>query len=208
MAALAEIQPLLKSLCLSGIAENLPTRNREAIESKMSFMEFLTLVLQDEALRREQKKFDNRFKKSGIKGNKTIEQFDFLFNPKINEQQIKDIANGEFIREKVPVLIVGPCGTGKSHLAQAIGHCAIRQGIETLFFTQTQLLTTLQTAKAVGDYAKKIRALTKCPLLIIDDFGLKPLRSPQDEDFHDLISARYEEAATVITSNLAIQRMG
>ena len=208
MHTLSELQPLLKSLRLSGIAEYLPQRNQEAIASKMGFMDFLSMVLQDEILRREQNKFDSLFKKSGVKGNKTLEKFNFSFNPKINQQQIKEVAHGRFIDEKVSVLIVGPCGTGKSHLAQAMGHCALRRGIPSLFLTQTQLITMLQTSKIVGNYDKKMRALVKIPLLIIDDFGLKPLRSPQDEDFHELIAQRYEEAATIITSNLDFSEWG
>lgn len=152
MKSIAEISPLLKKLRLSGIKESLEIRNREAIESKMSYSEYLALVLQDEVMHRENKKFESRFKKSGVKGNKTLEQFDFSFNPKINQQQIKDIASGRFMKEKAPVLIVGPCGTGKSHLAQALGHCAIRQGNEVTFLTQTQLMKKLRAARAIGDY--------------------------------------------------------
>lgn len=208
MTHFAELQPILKALKLSGIADNLQTRNQEAIKAKMNFIDFLTSVLQDEILRREQSKFDQLLKRSGLKSNKTLEQFDFLFNPKINQQQLNDLSQCRFIQEKVSVLIVGPCGTGKSHLAQALGHCAIRRGIQSLFITQTQLATTLQTAKAVGDYDRKLRMLAKIPLLIIDDFGLKPLRTPQDEDFHELIAQRYEEVSTIITSNLAFTEWG
>ena len=208
MNAMPEIATLLKTLKLSGMLESLPTRNREAIEHKLSFTEFLATCLQDEIIRREQKKFDSRFKKSGINSDKTLEQFDFSFNPKINQALIKDVANGEFLREKAPVLIVGPCGTGKSHVAQAIAHCAIRKGIEASFFTQTQLFKLLQTARGTGQYDKKFQALIKAPLLIIDDFGLKPLRSPQDEDLHDIIAERYEKASTIVTSNLAFDEWG
>lgn len=203
-----EIEPALKALRLSGILDSLQTRNREAIENKMSFTEFLATLLQDEVLRREQKKFDARFKRAKINGNKTLEQFDFGFNAKINQQQIKDLATCQFIQEKVPVLIVGPCGTGKSHVAQAIAHCAIRNGTDVLFFTQTQLFKYLQTARATGEYEKKFQLLVKIPLLIVDDFGLKPLRVPQDEDLHDLISERYEQTATIVTSNLAFEEWG
>ena len=101
------------------------------------------------------------------------------------------------------VLIAGPTGTGKTHLAQALGHAAARQGYEVLFITQTALLNSLRTARATGNYARRFKYLAKIPLLIIDDFGLKPIRSPDDEDFHDLVCERYESAATIITSNLA-----
>ena len=205
---IVEITPTLKSLRLSGILDSLPTRNREAIENKLSFTEFLATLLQDEVLRRQQRKFEERFKNAKINCNKTLEQFDFGFNVKINQQQIKDLATCQFIKEKAPVLIVGPCGTGKSHVAQGIAHCAIRNKIDVLFFTQTQLFKHLQAARAASDYEKKFQKLIKVPLLIVDDFGLKPLRTPQDEDLHDLIAERYESAATIVTSNLAFEEWG
>lgn len=125
-----ELEPLLRSLRFSGMVEHLAQRNKEAIEHKMSFTEFLATLLQDEHQRRDMRKFAARFKKAKINANKTLEQFDFGFNPKINQQKIKDLANCRFVNEKVPVLIVGPCGTGKSHLAQAIAHCAVRLEID------------------------------------------------------------------------------
>jgi DNA replication protein DnaC len=112
------------------------------------------------------------------------------------------LATCRFIDEKVAVLIAGPCGTGKSHLAQALGHAAARQGHDVLFSTQSQLLASLRSAAAVGTYDRRFQYLPKLPLLIIDDFGLKPLRSPDDEDFHDLIAERYERTATILTLNL------
>lgn len=208
MNPMPEISALLQNLRLSGIQETLATRNKEAIESKLSFTEFLSLLLQDEILKRDQKRFESRFKKAKINGAKTLEQFDFAFNKKINQRQIKDLTQCQFVSEKIPVLIVGPCGTGKSHLAQAIAHCAIRKGIDVLFFTQSQLFKYLQNAKAVNDFDKKMQALIRVPLLIIDDFGLKPMKPPQDEDFHDLISERYENASTIVTSNLAFDEWG
>lgn len=114
----------------------------------------------------------------------------------------------EFITEKSPVLMVGPTGTGKSHLANALSHCAIRQGIDVIYLSQNKLLNELQMAKASGRYQRKFTELVKVPLLIIDDFGLRPLRSPQDEDFHDLISERYEKTATMVTSNLDFHEWG
>ena len=104
--------------------------------------------------------------------------------------------------------MVGPCGTGKSHLAQALGHQAVRKGYDVLFLTQSQLLGSLQKARAVDSFGRRFKALAKVDLLIIDDFGLKPLRSPQDEDLHDLIAERYERASTLVTSNLDFTEWG
>lgn len=208
MNAMPEVESFLKQLKLSGITETLLNRNKEAIESKLSHLEFLTLLLQDEVLRRENRKLAQRMKRANFKGEKTIERFDFAFNPKIDVKQIKDLASCRFLQEKVNILMVGPCGTGKSHIAQAIGHSAVRRGVETLFIKQTALLSQLQAAKAVGSYDRKLKYFVKIPLLIMDDFGLKPLRSPQDEDMHELVSERYEQSSTILTSNLDFAEWG
>ena len=193
----------LRKLQLSGMIDCLTERNNEAIANQMSYLEFLSLLVQDEQLTREQRRYERRYKKANFRGKKVMENFDFSFNPKINQAMIRDLATCKFIREKSPVLIMGPCGTGKSHIAQALGHCALQQGYDVVCTTQTKLSEELQVARATNSYSKKLRLLAKLPLLIIDDFGLKPLRSPQDEDLHELIAERYETAATIITSNLA-----
>lgn len=203
-----DIASLLQPLRLSHIGNQLASRTREAIENKLTYPEFLAILLQDEILHRDNKKMATRIKRAGFRGDKTLENFDFNFNPKIHRAQILELASGRFIEEKAPVLIVGPCGTGKSHLAQALGHQAVRQGIDVRMLSQSQLLNELQAAKATNSFAKKLAELVKVPLLIIDDFGLKPLRPPQDEDFHDLIAERYERTATIMTSNLAFKEWG
>jgi DNA replication protein DnaC len=96
----------------------------------------------------------------------------------------------------------GPSGIGKSHLAQALGHCAVRQGVDVVFTSCAALTQSLNAARATGAYERKLATLSRVGLLIIDDFGLKPLRAPADEDLHDLIAERYEQAATIVTSNL------
>lgn len=182
--------------------DSLTQRNRQAIEQKLAYTDFLAVWVPDEVARREQKKLPLRLRRARFRSSKTLEQFDFDFNPGVNRALIQDLATGRFIEEKVAVLIAGPCGTGQSHLAQALGHGAIQQGYEVLFTTQSQRLGSLHAARATGGDERRFQTLARVPLLIIDDFGLKPLRSPQDEDFHDLIAERYEQAATLITSHL------
>ena len=203
-----ELAPLLKQLRLSGILDSLDSRNRQAIDQKLAYTEFLALLISDEVARREQRKLNLRLRRANFRSQKTLEQFDFEFNPSINRALIQDLATGQYLRENVAVLIAGPCGTGKSHLAQALGHQAVRQGIDVMFSNQTQLLGTLNAARATGAFERRFQTLVRTPLLIIDDFGLKPLRSPQDEDFHDLIAERYERAATIVTSNLDFSEWG
>ena len=146
--------------------------------------------------------FSTRLRRAQFRTTKTLEQFDFERLPQLNRALVHDLATGRYLHEKAPVLVVGPCGTGKSHLAQAPGHCAVRQGVDVVFTTCTNLTHSLNAARATGSYERKLATLARVPLLIIDDFGLKPLRAPADEDLHTLIAERYEQAATIVTSNL------
>lgn len=202
MNPIPELAPQLKQLRLSGILDSLDARNRQALDGKLAYTEFLSLLIQDEVARREQKKFQMRLRRATFRTTKTLEQFDFERLPKLNRALVHELATGRYLAERAPVLIVGPCGTGKSHLSQALGHCAIRQGVDVVFTTCAQLTASLNAARATGSYERKLATLARVPLLIIDDFGLKPLRPPADEDLHDLIAERYEQAATVVTSNL------
>ncbi len=202
MNPMPELNPMLKELHLSGILDSLDIRNRQAIEQKFSYTDFLAMILQDEIARRAQRKLALSLRRANFRSQKTLEGFDFTFNPSINQALIIDLATCRFMDEKVSVFIVGPCGTGKSHIAQALGHCAIRQGRDVLFTTLSKMLSKLQGARATHTFDRQFKQLTKVGLLIIDDFGLKPLRSPQDEDLHDVISERYERHSTILTSNL------
>lgn len=208
MNPMPELIPMLKQLRLSGITDSLEARNRQAIEEKLPYTDFLAMLVQDEIARRAHKKLTLRVRRAGFTNHKTLESFDFTFNPAINRMQVTDLATCRFMEEKVCVLIVGPCGTGKSHLAQALGHCAIRQGHDVIFTTMSKMLGQLNSARATNGYHRRFTALARTDLLIIDDFGLKPLRPPHDEDLHDLIAERYEQAATIITSNLDFSEWG
>lgn len=197
-----ELAPQLKQLRLSGILDSLEARNRQALEGKLAYTEFLAMLIGDEIARRESKKYTMRLRRAQFRTTKTLEQFDFDRVPQLNRQLVHELASGRYLHEKAPVLIVGPAGIGKSHLAQALGHCAVRQGMDVTFTSCAQLTQSLNAARATGSYERKLATLARVPLLVIDDFGLKPLRAPADEDLHDLIAERYERAATVVTSNL------
>jgi DNA replication protein DnaC len=208
MNPMPELSPLLKKLRLSGVLHTLEARNREALDKKLPYTDFLALLIGDEVARRDQTKFDRRVRRAGFRSSKTLEDFDFDFNPHINRTLVHDLATCRFLEERSSVLIAGPCGTGKSHLAQALGHCAVRAGYDVIFTTQSSLLGSLQAARATGTFDRRFQTLARIDLLILDDFGLKPLRPPQDEDLHDLIAERYERTATVVTSNLDFAEWG
>ncbi|MBK7814326.1 MAG: ATP-binding protein [Rhodocyclaceae bacterium] len=152
--------------------------------------------------RREQKKFSLRMRRAAFRSGKSLDGFDFARLPNLNRALIHDLATGRYLGEKAPVLIVGPCGTGKSHLAQALGHCAVRQGVDVLFTTQAQLSASLTAARAIGAFERKLATLARGAAPDRRRLWPEPMRPPADEDFHDLIAERYEQAATIVTSNL------
>ena len=202
MNPMPSLVPYLKQLRLSGILDSLEARNRQAIAGQLAYTDFLALLIQDEVARREQRQFAQRLRRSQVLADKTLDRFDFAERPSAPHALIADLATGRFVTEKAPVLIVGPTGTGKSHLAQALGHCALRQGFDVVFASQARLLAQMRAARATQGYDRKLKQLARVDVLIVDDFGLRPLRSPEDEDFHDLIAERYERGSCIITSNL------
>lgn len=204
MNPMPELMPMLKQLRLSGVLDSIESRNRQAIEEKMSYMDFLATIVTDEIERRNQKKLAAALRRANFRNQKTLEEFDFTFNPNINRGLVTELASCRFIKEKVAVFIVGPCGTGKSHIAQALGHCAIRNGYDVLFTTTSKMLNLLNAARATNSFDRQFSKLAGVDLLIIDDFGLKPLKGTQDEDFHEVIAERYERKSTIVTSNLDI----
>ena len=191
---------------MSGMLATLETRNRQALDQKLAPIEFLTLLLQDELARREQFKMQKRLRRAAFHSAKTIESFNFQATSNLNKMLINDLLTCRFIKgEYSPVLIAGPTGTGKSHLAQSIGHQAVRLGYDVFFSTQAQLVASMVRSRLSGVYAKRMKMLKKVDLFILDDFGLKPIKSPQDEDIHEIIADRYEKGALIVTSNLAFE---
>jgi DNA replication protein DnaC len=199
----------LKALRMSGLLGTVDIRNKQAIEQQLSHVEFLALVLQDEYERRETKKLTQRIRRANFQGEKTLENFKFdVSHLKINRSLIYELGTCKFLDEKVNVLMVGPTGVGKSHLAQAIGHIACMKGYDVIYVHMEKLQRQLRAARADGTYERKLQNLARPDLLIIDDLGLKPLRSPADEDFHELVCERYERGSLLITSNLDFDEWG
>jgi DNA replication protein DnaC len=196
-----QLTPMLRTLRLSGILETLEVRNRQAVEQQSSFVDFLTMLLLDEVERRAQSKLRLRLRRAAFDPTKTLESFDFGFNPKLNKAQIFDLATCQFIARHESVLVYSPTGVGKSHLAQALAHEACRRGYEVVFINTDKMLAHLAGGRADGTHEQRLVRYTHPDLLVRDDFGLKPLRAPGPEDLYDVINERYERASILLTSN-------
>lgn len=193
----------LRHLRLSGVLETLDGRNRQAIDDKWSYLEFLARILEDEVERRGQKQLRLRLRRGSLNSTKTLEGFDFSFNANLNRQQILELATCEFVRQKHNLLICGPTGVGKSHLAQALGQEAARQGLDVLFTSVQKMLQHLNGGRADGSWERRLAAYLRPDLLILDDFGLKAIQPPGPEDLYDVINERYEHGSILLTSNRA-----
>jgi len=198
-----QLTPYLTKLRLSGILQTLESRNRQAVDGHWSYIEFLSRLLEDEAERRAQKQLTLRLRRAAVNSTKTLEAFDFNFNPALNRQQVLQLASCEFIRQKHNLLIYGPTGTGKTHLAQALVHEAARQGFDAVFTTTHKMLQHLNGGRADGTWERRLQIYLRPELLVLDDFGLKALPAPGPSDLYAVIDGRYEKGSIVLTSNRA-----
>ena len=195
--------PKLKHLRLGGMVNTLERRSQEAIEQSLAPMEFLALLLEDEIERRDQKRFRRMIEASMLDEAKTLAQFDFAASPWLSRTFVNDLASCRFIERAENVLLAGPTGTGKSHLAQALGHEAIRMGKRVHYRSVHKLLAKLHGKRADGSYIKYLSKLLHVELLILDDFGLMPLTQQGAEDLYEIIRQCYENRSIIITSNRA-----
>jgi len=197
------LSPKLKELRLSGMLQSLEARAELAREQQLSPVEFLALLLEDELERRHQRTQARRQKEAGFEYLKTLADFDFAAVPTLDKALVLEMGTCGFLAAKENWLICGPTGVGKSHLATAIGYEAIRRGMKVLSFATHRLLAELLAARADGSHHKLLTKLASIELLIIDDFGLRPISAQGAEDLYELIARRYEHGSILLTSNRA-----
>lgn len=203
MIAVSELSSILKRLRLSGILETLDLRNQQAIAEHWTHVEFLGRLALDEVERRGGKQLDLRLRRGLVDTAKTLESFDFSFNPTISRAAIYDLATCQFIQQRRNCLICGQTGVGKSHLAMALCHEAARKGYDVMFTSAHKLLFNLAAARADGSYDRRLAAILRVDLLALDDFGLRALPPTGAEDLYEIIDGRYERRSILLTSNRA-----
>jgi DNA replication protein DnaC len=199
---------VLKRLRLSGLAQTLDVRLQEAAGHSLNHAEFLELILQDELAIREDRLLARRVRAADFREPKTLEDFDWQFNTSIKRKQVYDLATCRFVRERRDVLLLGPPGTGKSHLVQAIGYQAIKVGHTTLYRSIFDVVRDFLHDEAVGGEEKVLAKYLKPDLLIVDDMGMKQLPKRSGEYLFEIIMRRYETRSTMMTSNRPLEDWG
>jgi DNA replication protein DnaC len=202
------LRKMLKQLRLSGLIQSLELRLQEAAGHNLTHAEFLELVLQDELLVRGDRLIERRVKAAQFRELRTLDQFDWSFNPSIHKKQIFDLATCRFIREPRDVLFLGPPGVGKSFLVQALGYQAIKQGLVVLYRSIFDVVRDFLHDEALGEDEKLLAKYLKPDLLIIDDMGLKQLPRRSGEVLFEIIMRRYENRSTMMTSNRPLEDWG
>lgn len=205
MSPTDELTRLLKKLRLSGVMQTLDLRMKQAADDNLAMSEFLVRLLADEVERREAKQLALRVRRASFEHAKTMEDFDFAFNGAVPKAKVLELATCAFIERHDNVLIIGPTGVGKSHLAQALGHRACRAGRNALYVGAHELLTLLRASRADASFEKRLLRFTTPDVLIIDDLGLRGLNPDESGDLYEVVRRRYENGSTIITSNRAIE---
>jgi len=206
---LIELSRALRQLRLSGMADVLETRLLQAQAEKLVPLDFLSTLVGDELLRRQDRMLERRRKDAAFRDTgKTLDAFDFEFNKKMNRKLVFELATARFVSEHADALFLGPPGTGKSHLAQAIGLAVIQQGYRVAYREAHVLLEELADAHLAGERKEYVESISTVPLLIIDDLGMRKLPSTAAEDLLELIMRRYERCSTLITSNRPVEDWG
>jgi DNA replication protein DnaC len=206
---LIELQRALRQLRLGGIAAVLETRLHQAQAEAMAPLDLISCLVSDELTRRADRLLERRRKQAGFRDpDKTLDNFDFTFNPKMNRSLVFELATAGFLAKHEDALFLGPGGSGKSHLAQAIGQAAILQGYRVLYRETHILLDELAEAIVDGTRKQYMESLTAVPLLILDDFGMRKLPHTAAEDLLEIVMRRYERASTLLTSNRPVEDWG
>jgi DNA replication protein DnaC len=202
------LQSTLRQLRLSGLAQTLDVRLQEAASHNLSHAEFLELILQDELIVRDERQIQRRVKAAAFRELKPLDQFEWSFNPSLPKKQVFDLATCRFIREHRDALLIGPPGTGKSFIVQAVGYQAIKLGFTVLYRSIFDVVRDFLHDEVLGEDDKVLGRYLKPDLVIVDDMGMKQLPRRSGEVLFEIIMRRYETRSTIMTSNRPLEDWG
>ena len=205
---LNQLKDQLKRLKLSGMLENIDLRILESEQNQLSYSEFLSMLVTDETEKRDMAKLARLIKQAELGSEKTLESFDLSFNPSINAAYIRELATCKFIEKGENIFLLGPTGTGKTHLAKAICHMACRKYLTVAFFPFYQFFNELKKAILNNQQQKFINRLIKVDLLAIDDFAFKKIDQQSAEFLYAIVDSRYTVKSIILTSNRAMTDWG
>jgi DNA replication protein DnaC len=206
---LVEVDAALRKLRLSGMAAVLEARLRQAQTERLAPLDLVATLVSDELQRRQDRLFARRHAQARFRdADRSLDSFDFTFNKKLDRALVFELATARFIQQREDILFLGPPGTGKSHLAQALGRAAIQQGYRVIYREAHTLLEEIAEASVVGTRKDLLADLATVSLLIVDDLGMRKLPHTAAEDLLELIMRRYERASTILTSNRPVDDWG
>ena len=202
--SITELERSLRALRLSGMTATLHTRALQVAQQQMDFIEAFSALVQDELDRRRSRLLERRFALSGLPERKDLKDFDWTYNPKLPKRELLELATLKFIAAHQDVLLPGPPGLGKSHLAKAFAQLALQRGFTVLYREAHLLIDDLHQARELGEL-KKLRAqLNAADLLVIDALFLRKLPPSAGDELADVLMSRYEKRSTLVTSNRVI----
>lgn len=204
MEHITDIKNQLSRLKMSGMLDTIDIRLQEAQENELSYSELLTLLLNDEIEKRQERRLKTLIRKAGTGNQHTLENFDFRFNPTINAAQIKELATCRFVSKGENVFLIGPTGTGKTHLTKAICHHACRINLNVLYYRFYELFNMLKEADIKNKLPRIMKQINKAAILAIDDFAFKKIDQISAEFLYAIVDSRYRQGSLIITSNRSI----